>query len=173
MPTFDYVARDMTGNKMTGQLEAANKDQAMDELLQREYVPITIDQSKQKTGGSSLFKKKVKAEEIILFCRQLHTMLRAGIGIVTSLHSLRLQVSNPTFKKVIDSLHKDVNEGSSLSAAMEKHPNIFSNVFVSTIKVGEEGGILDEILEKMIDLLEHEAGRRSCLCSPKIRGLLR
>ena len=98
-----------------------------------------------------------------MFSRQLMTMLKAGISLLTCLNSMKVQTENPDLKKVIDDVHNNVSGGSSLSESLAKHPFVFSDVYVSTIRVGEEGGILDEVLERLITLLEHDVETKTAL----------
>ena len=104
--------------------------------------------SKPKSG------KKVKAEDLVIFTRQFATMVDAGIPILQSLEALSEQTVNPTFKAALGTIREDIQIGSSLSSAFEKHPKIFDQLYVNMIRVGESGGILTTILERVAMYLE-------------------
>ncbi|MFQ6102858.1 MAG: type II secretion system F family protein [Candidatus Glassbacteria bacterium] len=163
MPIFEYTARDMAGNKLTGKIESSSRSQALDELSRGELVPISVKRSRPLADFLPVGRRRIKKEEIIIFSRQLMTMLKAGIGLLSCLHSLRKQAENPDMKKTIDEIYTDVSEGSSLSEALSKHAGVFNDVYVSMIRVGEEGGVLDEVLNRLVILLEHEAETRAAL----------
>ena len=108
----------------------------------------------EKLKGINLTKKKVKLSEIIFFTNQLELMTEMGAGLVPSLKALYEQIENETFREAIKAIIYDVEEGKTLSHAMKKHPKVFSNVYVSMIKAGETGGVLNEMLKRLITFSE-------------------
>ena len=163
MTIFEYTARDMTGKKLTGRVESASRSQAIDELLGRKAIPISVKKLRSMSDILPGGKIKLKREELIIFTRQLLTMLKAGIDILSCLNSLKSQADNPEMKKLVHQMFRDVSAGKSLSEAMAQHPGVFSDVYVSTVRVGEEGGVLDEVLGRLVYLLEHELETRAAL----------
>jgi type II secretory pathway component PulF len=163
MAVFEFAARDMTGKRLTGKLECDTRNEALEDLMRREVVPISVKKVRSLREFFPPLGKRVKPEELILFSRQLMTMIKAGIHLLTCLHSLRIQAQHPLMRSVIEGIYKDVSEGSSLSDAMAKHPRVFNDIYVSMIRVGEEGGVLDEVFERLIALLEHDAETRAAL----------
>lgn len=166
MPTFSYIAIDKTGKRTTGTIEAANATLASQSLKQRELRPVSV---KAVSDGPGLLaklqigskNKKVKLKDLVIFTRQLATMINAGVPLVRSLATLQVQTENPSFKRTITEVSKDVEGGMSFADSLEKHPNVFSPIYINMVRAGEAGGILDEILKKLATQQEKDS---------KIRG---
>lgn len=155
MGTFKYVAKDAESRNVTGKITADNKEAVIEALRKRKLIIISVIEEKVKSAGTRAFQsKKVKGEEIVLFARQLATMVDAGIPILQALDALGDQVSHPLFKKVIVSVKEDIQHGSSLSAAFAKQSAVFDPLFINMVKVGETGGVLSAILERISGYLE-------------------
>lgn len=166
MPRFSYTAVDKNGNRVNGVIEAANSTSASQTLRNKELKPVAIKIIKE--GPDILSKlqigrknKKVKLKDMVVFTRQLATMINAGVPLVRSLATLQNQTENPAFKRHINEVTKEVEGGMSFADALEKHPNVFSPIYVNMVRAGEAGGILDEILKKLAVQQEKDA---------KIRG---
>ena len=153
MPTYRYIARDQEGTSVTGKMAADNQSMIVAELRKRNLIIITIEEERGSVLKSSIPKvskgKKVKSEDIVIFTRQFATMVDAGIPILQVLEALGEQTSNPTFKQAIGSIRQDIQLGASLSAAFAKHPKIFDQLYVNMLRVGEAGGILPTILDRV------------------------
>ena len=181
MAQFQYRARNRNGGLVTGTMEAPNREMVGLELGRLGHFPVSIqplgDAGGEGTGLSfnvnveELF-ARIKMGDLVLFTRQMATLFRAGIPLVGILGSLAEQMENPRMRKVVEKMRQDIEDGLSLSEAMERHPSVFSDLYVSMIRAGEEGGIMDEILHRLADLLEkqaqNEAKVRSALRYPKI-----
>ena len=158
MARFKYLVKDKEGKTLTGAIEAASKDSAIQSLRSRELTIITLEQDKRKAFSLDisrvLRRKKVKIDELIIFSRQLATMVNAGIPLVTALDILAEQIEHVFFKEVVSKIRDDVETGSSLSEALGKHKNIFSTLFVNMVRAGESSGMLDEILDRVSTYLE-------------------
>jgi len=132
---------------------------------------VEINPKAKKTG---FFKPKVTPGDIVIFSRQLSTLVSAGVPIVQGLSILEAQAENPAFKTVVASLRSDIEAGLSIADAMRKHPQAFSELYVSMIKAGEVGGILDTILERLSGFLESaealKAKVKSAMMYPMIVG---
>lgn len=160
MPTFCYTAKDEEARTVSGKIVANDELAVLDELRSRHLIVISIDEDKKAqftfmppSGTTS----RIKAEDIILFSRQMATMVDAGIPILQTMEALEEQTSNPSFKKVLTTIRDDIRFGTSLSAAFAKHPKVFDNLFVNMIKVGESGGVLTIVLDRLSSYMEKTA----------------
>ncbi len=156
MPTFKYTAKNKASGTVAGKISADNKVAVIEELRKRELTILTIDEIKEiKLGATtSVSRKKVKPDEIVIFARQLATMVDAGIPILQGINALTDQTSHPGFKVVLSTVESDIKHGSSLSACFAKHPHIFDNLFVNMVRVGETGGVLSQILDRISTYME-------------------
>jgi len=154
MPIFKYTAKDEEGNTVVDVIEAKDETVALDMLRVKNMIIISIIEQKQEKSSQKAGNKKVKGEELVIFSRQLATMVNAGIPLVQSLDILSEQMDSPNFRQVVTVIRSDVESGSSLSAALEKHPQIFSLLYTNMVKAGETSGMLDEILDRLAGYLE-------------------
>jgi len=163
------------GKYIEGEIEALNQDEASHKLKEQKIIITNLTRSKKKKGtkakskGSSfsLFKKKIKPEDIVIFSKQFATMVKAGLPILNVLQMLRDQLENPALKVVIEDIRKSLEGGVTLSKCFEKYPNYFDNVYVNLIKAGEASGKLDVFLLKIVDSLEKKEKIKK-----KIKGAL-
>ena len=163
MPTFIYTAIDKAGKRHEGSVESASPS-AVGQLLARQGLKaVVIKKEQKKNDVLAMFTKaqKVKLKDLVIFTRQLATMINAGVPLVRSLATLQSQTENPVFKKHMQEVSKDVESGMTFADALEKHPRVFSTIYVNMVRAGEAGGILDEILSKLALQQEKDA---------KIRG---
>ncbi len=158
MPTYRYVARDQDGKNVNGKMAADNESLIVAELRKRNLIIVTIDEEKSSATKAAAPKpkggKKIKSEDIVVFTRQFATMVDAGIPILQCLEALGEQASNPSFRQTINAIREDIQLGSSLSAAFAKHPKVFDQLYINMLRVGETGGILSAILERVALYLE-------------------
>lgn len=158
---FSYKATTKEGKQISGTAEAANR-QALLALLHKQGIhAMVVEEAKSKAKGQ-LFgpKKKVKLNELVVFTRQLSTMISAGVPLARGLAALQGDIENPFFREVLASVSKDVESGLALGDAFAKFPTVFSDVYVNMVRAGEEGGILDEILKRLATQVEQEASMR-------------
>jgi type IV pilus assembly protein PilC len=160
--TFRYRALTKEGKSVSGTAEAADKAALLALLHREELHPLTIAVEKGKGGAGSLFgrKKSVKLNDLVIFTRQLSTMISAGVPLSRSMSALQEDSENPYMKEVLAGLTKDVQSGIPLGDAFAKFPNVFSDVYVNMVRAGEEGGILDEILKRLATQVEQDASIR-------------
>ncbi len=164
MGTFEYKAVNKQGNTTSGTIEAENKNTATATLIKQGYRPLVIKQ--QKTGFDPNNIKipgiggKVKSKDIVVFTRQLATMVNAGVPLIRALATLQQQTENEAFKEILENVTKDVESGMTLADSMEKHPKAFSEIYVNMVKAGEAGGILDDILKKLATQQEKDASMK-------------
>lgn len=158
MGIFKYVARNpATGEKINSEVKADNKKNAAAAIQKLGYVPIEIYLPNEK--GSSLFSflDRVKSKEKVLFTRQLSTLINAGLPIVQSLSSVQSQTGSKKLQGVVSQIIVDVESGMTLSKSMEKHPDVFNEVYISLISAGEASGTLDRSLERLANQQEKDA----------------
>ncbi len=168
------------GSLITGEMEALNREMVGQELGRQGQFAVSIQEvsTRQKAGGSGFninldeYFSSIKIEDMVLFSRQMSTLFRAGIPLLGILSALTEQIENIKFKRVLEEMHKGIQDGLSLSEAMSRHPQVFSELYISMISAGEEGGIMDDILQRIADLLEkqaqNEAKVRAAMRYPKI-----
>ena len=159
---FTYKATTKDGKTVSGTAEAANH-QALLSLLHKQGVrPVLIEATKGngKKGGRFGPKKKVKLVELVVFTRQLSTMISAGVPLARSLAALQNDAGTPYMRVVLGGISKDVESGITLGDAFAKYPTVFSEVYVNMVRAGEEGGILDEILKRLATQVEQDASIR-------------
>lgn len=161
---FAYKATTKDGRTISGTVEAANR-QALLALLHRQEVrPVLIEVKKGgKVGGNfQLFgpKKKIKLQDLVIFTRQLSTMISAGVPLARSLAALQSDAGSPYMKEVLAGIAKEVEGGTPLGDAFAKYPTVFSDVYVNMVRAGEEGGILDDILKRLATQVEQDASIR-------------
>ena len=155
---FAYKARESTGKATEGIVEAADQKAAIARLREKKLNVLEINPAKVK---KKFFKDKVKNNDVVIFSRQLSTLVSAGVPIVQGLNILEEQAENPAFKAVVSALRADIEAGLSIADAMRKHPSAFTELYVSMIKAGEVGGILDTILERLSSFLESAEALRA------------
>ena len=160
--TYKAVTKD--GKTVRGLIEAKDINEAAIYLRGKELLPIQIEQE-DKFSKYLPFRKKVKSKDVVLFTRQLSSTVTAGITLAKSLDLLREQITNPTMIDVISALIADIQEGTSFSKAIEKHPKVFSPIYVSIVKAGESSGLLDKVLLRLADNLEKQQKLHSTIKS--------
>jgi type IV pilus assembly protein PilC len=162
MPKFSYSARDKESRFITGSLEAQDKSFVVKELKKRNLTIIDIVQedTKQKKPAQQKFKGRVKSMDLVVFSRQLATLIDSGVSLITGLNILHDQVENDYLKKIIFNIKNDIEAGNSLSAAFSKYPEVFPPIFSNMIRAGESSGSLNEILDRVADYLERTENLR-------------
>lgn len=160
MPTFSYRAKDKYGVGMEGTMDAPSAAAVSSRLSGSGYIPVTITEQEAGLTGNleDLLARftSIKPEEMIVFTRQLSSILGAGVPLLESLEALYEQMSSRKFKQIILSMRHSIESGASFSEAMEKEKKTFSMVFVAMVKAGERAGILGEVLERLAQLLERD-----------------
>ena len=156
--TFNYTVKDRTGREVTGSLEADNADVLAARLRQTGYYVVQIDEVKTSLRKKEIyiFGAKVKTEEITIFTRQFATMINAGLPLIKCLNILAQQTGSKLLADIITDCQKEVEGGRSLSEALGKHPEAFSNLYVSMVRAGELGGMLDDVLLRVASQMERE-----------------
>jgi len=159
MLNFEYKGISY-GKYVEGEIEALNNAEAAHKLKEQKVIITKLKETKKKKVAVKKEKKSfsfgtgVKAQEILIFCKQFATMLRAGLPVLNTLEMLDGQTKRPGMKKVIQTIKKDLESGNALSKCFEKHPKVFDTVVVNLIKAGEASGKLDTFLQKIVVSLE-------------------
>ncbi|UCD14986.1 MAG: type II secretion system F family protein [Candidatus Omnitrophota bacterium] len=175
MPQYHYKARDKTGELITGVLEARDEKKVVDDLDRLGYSVVEI--SPVQRGGFSflsLFERfhRLEKREVIIFTRQLATLLKAGTVLSSGLTTVCEQTVNKRFKAILEDISQSVQSGRSFSESLSKHPKVFSELFVSMVEVGETGGMLDKVLDRLATLgtqeLEMQSRIKSALIYPVV-----
>lgn len=156
MPVYVYRGRNTrTNESITGERFSTNAQQ-LAAMLRREMIaPVSIEEKKTaESKGLGFLRKKVSQGEVAIFTRQFSVMLDAGLPLVQCLQAIGEQHPNLAFRKVLEQVRIDVESGSTLSAAMAKHPRTFDSLYTNMIAAGETGGILDTILQRLAAFIE-------------------
>ncbi len=164
MPLFRYKVRDKEGQVVSGTLEGTDVNTVVESLDGLGYVPISIREQKAGAGiqiDLGRFFQRVKPVDLINFTRQFVTLHRAGLPMLSAIGALQAQTKSKPLAQALDAIRKDLMGGTALSAAMAKFPRIFSELYVNSIWAGETGGVLEEILDRLVMLLEHERKLRN------------
>lgn len=164
MPNFQYAARDATGAEVKGDLEAPTQGAAADQLLQRGLRPIRIVEAKASGGASfdlgvflaELNKPKIESQDVMLFTRQIYTLLKAGVPILRALAGLQESTVNSSMRKLMGELRESLQGGRELSASMARHPRVFSSFYLAMVRVGEMTGMLDNVFIRLYEHLDFE-----------------
>jgi type IV pilus assembly protein PilC len=157
MPNFTYQARDPSGRPAGGDIEAADVQAAAASLMDRGLMVISLRPSVGRKKGQKRHRGRVKSQDLVVFTRQLATMMDAGLPLVQSMTALEEQTASPVFKPVLRSITENVEQGRAFSEALAEHPKVFTRLYVSMVEAGETGGLLAEILDRLASYLEATA----------------
>ena len=154
MAKFKYVAKDSSGARIKGSLEASSEAEALSSLRRENYIVISIKEDMGRReislfGSPKAPKPKVSAKDLVVFTRQLSTMMGSGISLLECLEVLCEQAEDKGFSIALGKIVEDIRAGSDLSEALSKYPKIFSNIYINMIKAGEASGQLDIILDRL------------------------
>jgi len=164
MPAFQYKARNTRGELLTGRVDALSMDAVAEELMRSGLTPVEVKSQDERAKAPStlvkLLEEKVGDTELMLFARQMSSLLKAGVPILRALASLAESASHKPFQIVLDSVREGLAEGRELSACLHRHPRIFQPYFVNMIRVGETTGRLDEVFMRLFQHMEFEKEMR-------------
>ena len=159
MPQFSYVARDGAGRKVTGSIDAVSLRDVQNELAEKALFPLHVAQ--QTTGMTAFKSRSVSPTLVATLFAQLAGLMRSGVPLLRSISVLRRQTSSTALSDVLQRLHADVEEGIALPEAMARHPRVFSDMAVNMIRAGNEGGFLEDALERVADFTEKQQDLKS------------
>ena len=161
MSTFNYKVRNIRGSVITGDIEAKDRKSVIDKLRAQKFIILAVTEKKASMldslavfmrGGKK--KGKVKIKHVVTFSRQLSTMVNAGVPIVQGLIILNEQIEDKRMAQIVTDVRTDVESGLSIAEALARHPEAFSELYVSMVRSGEAGGVLDIILDRLSGYLE-------------------
>ncbi|HOJ44201.1 MAG TPA: type II secretion system F family protein, partial [Syntrophorhabdaceae bacterium] len=165
MAVYSYKARDEKGTLVAGNMDADNIKAVYMQLDSLGLYPVSVSEIKGIGGNISLSTsfipflgsyQKITYDDLIFFTRQLQTIIKAGIPLISGLKALEEQTTKSRLKNVIKDLYMDIEKGRSFSDAMSRHSDVFPEVYVSMIRAGEIGGVLEDVLERLVGMLEFQ-----------------
>lgn len=177
---YSYRVRDKSGRIVSGEVEGDSVTLVAKALRDRGMVPLQVEEKQSSLLQTEIkipgLSSRVKAKEIVIFSRQFATMVNSGLSLIRALTVLEEQTESDALREVLGNVRTDVERGTSLSAAMDRHPKIFTDLYVSMIRAGEIGGVLDETLLRLADILEAQlklrSKIRSAMAYPAVIGFL-
>jgi type IV pilus assembly protein PilC len=161
--TYAYKVRDRGGKILEGTLDGDSQNAIVGRLREMGYTPLQIVERKEALGKKEItlpWKKGIKSKEVAVMSRQFATMINSGLSLLRALNILSEQTENTRFAAILADVRADVEKGQSLSVAMAKHPKAFGRLYISMIRAGETGGVLDQTLLKLAETLEKEVELR-------------
>ncbi len=168
MPIYIWKGVNSYGEKRKGTHEAASEAAVRSYLKKIRITPSSVkEKPKDLLEGIAMFQPKVTGKDVVIFTRQLSTMIDAGLPLVQSLEILGDQQENPTFKKILRQVRADVESGTTFADSLKKHQDVFDNLYCNMVEAGEIGGILDTILSRLAMFME-----KSMLLKKKVKGAL-
>ncbi len=160
MPFFSYKGRNNKGEMVKGLLDSLNASALAKHLLSIDIIPIEITPSSKPVQNfdwsANLFEERIEPLDVMMFSRQMYTLLKAGIPIMNALSGLLSSTKNKALVKVISEIRLSLDSGRELSAALNFHPKVFSSFYVSMIRIGESTGMLDKVFLRLFDHIEFE-----------------
>jgi type IV pilus assembly protein PilC len=171
MSTFAYKALDQRGAQAAGEIEGESKVAVAATLRNKGLTVLDLNEVKKGIGQIQIG-GGIKAKDLTVFSRQFATMVNSGLSMLRCLYVLEEQTPNKKFAEVIGQIRADVEAGIALSDALEKHPKVFSKLYVSMVRAGELGGILDEVLNRLATQLEKEDSIRRAVKSAMVYPVL-
>jgi MSHA biogenesis protein MshG len=164
MPAFQYKARGQRGDAIEGVIEAASTDQAATRLIEGGLTPVDVRPLAKKTGMSidvgDLFPPRVQLVDLVQFSRQMHSLLKAGVPILSALNGLASHALNRTLAKALAGVMDNLHAGRDLSSSMAQFPDVFSVFYVSLVRVGETSGRLEDVFQQLATYLQREKKTR-------------
>jgi len=168
MPVFTFSGKNASGEKITGERQAANKQVLATQLRREQITPSAIRQKGKEFALPTFGSGKVKTKEIAIFFRQFSVMIDAGLPLVQCLEILGANQENPAFQKTLNGVRSTVEGGATLANAMRQYPNVFDDLTTNMVEAGETGGILDIILQRLALYVEKAVKLRAAVKSALI-----
>jgi len=178
MPRFSYVAINSSGKEVKGAMDAGDAAAVEHMLKDQELMPISVSAGESSSGeqkssglnssGKGGKPRKITVRDVIDFTKQLVTLIKAGVPILSSLETLAGQADNPVFAETLIHVAEDIASGKDFSDALAKHPKVFDYLYINAVKAGETGGVLDVVLVRLGDVLKRDAEIKQ-----KVKGALR
>jgi type IV pilus assembly protein PilC len=161
MATYAFKALDLAGAPSKGEIEASDKQAVASQLRSRGLIVVDIDEQTPASAGDLLARfKKVKPDDLVIATRQLSTMVQSGMSLLRALYVIEEQTESEKLREIFIEVRKDVEAGVALSDALQRHPEVFNELYVAMVQAGETGGILDRTLVRVAEQLEKDAALR-------------
>jgi type IV pilus assembly protein PilC len=161
MATYAFKALDLSGAPSKGEIEASDKQTVAAQLRSRGLIVVDIEEQAAANAGDILARfKKIKADDLVIATRQLSTMVQSGMSLLRALYVIEEQTESDQLREVWVEVRKDVEAGVALSDALQRHPEVFNELYVAMVQAGETGGILDQTLVRVAEQLEKDAALR-------------
>lgn len=170
MPQYVYKATTNDGNIVEGVFDLTDEKAVLERLRNLGFIPLKVEPLKQTIGQQILSKSSVK--DVLTFTAELTTLLKAGLPIDRSLNILSEISENKGLKSVSDDILRSIREGSSFSEALAKHPKVFSRLYINMVKSGEAGGVLEHVLDKLVEFLESAKELKDSIYSAMIYPMI-
>ncbi|GAB4333755.1 MAG: type II secretion system F family protein [Calditrichia bacterium] len=155
MPNFVYKAVGQDGRTVENVIVAPTEQDVINHLQKLQLVPVQIRQAEEKRRGKASL-RTIKTKDVVLFTKQLRTLLKSGVPILVSLNAIKEQNSDPAFQALVEALAEEIESGNAFSAALAQFPKIFPSIYVNSVKVGELSGSLEDTLLYLYQYLEEE-----------------
>jgi type II secretory pathway component PulF len=156
MPTFKYKAINPEGKTLSSTITAVDENDLVRQLQKLDLIPVEVQEKEAVKSIQKRFGKKIKTQDVLLFTKQLYTLLKAGIPILSSLNAIKEQNPHPGFRQMIEVAANDIEQGSKLSDALGKFSKVFPPIYINSVKVGEVSGTLEDTLIYLYNYLEQE-----------------
>ncbi|WP_448565562.1 type II secretion system F family protein [Thalassotalea ganghwensis] len=169
MAAFNYTGRNANGEQVKGSMEATSSSSVAEQLTRQRIIPIMITETTSVGGagnigqidiGELLGFEAIKLDDLIVFCRQMYALVRSGVPILRAIHGMAESSSSPKLRQALSEIALQLEGGYALSSALNRHPQLFSPLFVSLIHVGENTGKLDDAFAKLASYFEREQETR-------------
>lgn len=163
MASFKYTAKDSSGKRIKATIHAPSEQAAMEQLLSSGLILLSLEQGVSDSAAPSslsLFSRRVPLEQLVIFCRQMYSLTKAGVPILRAMKGLQQSCNHQTLKAALENVHEDLSNGMALSTAMRGHPQAFSHLFISIVQVGENTGRLDDAMLQLAQYYEQEMETR-------------
>jgi MSHA biogenesis protein MshG len=165
---FDYKGRNASGQMVSGVLEASSAEAAAGRIASLGLIPISLQEVRERVSffeqlREKLGQEKVQIPELIIFCRQMYTITKAGIPLISAVRGLASSVKHNTLHKVLEEVADDLESGMGLASALSSHPDVFNGLFISIVHVGENSGRLEEAFLQLSEYLERDMETRKSI----------
>lgn len=154
MPIYSYHAKDASGKQVKAHEFAVSREELKGRLNRRGLFIVSIQEKKEKRGVSTIFKKRIKIEALVLLCKQLATMLKGGVPLIRAIGSIADELKDPTLQEVLSEMNYRIKGGESFSESLKRFPRLFSSLFIAMAEAGEKTGSLDMMLERLSSYMQ-------------------
>lgn len=156
MPDYQYIARELNGSQVVGTVNAASEREVLTGLATKNLFPVKVALAASAKKEETVRLKRVPNRLLVTVFTQMADLLRSGVPLLRSLELIQRQARHPTLKVVLSEVHAQISEGTRLADTFRSHPRVFNDLTVSMVRAGEEGGFLEDTLQRISDFTEHQ-----------------